>query len=395
MGPGLFPFALPLYNGNKSITMERQELINLADKILNNEASDEEVGLYVRWFEAAQSEGRGFIPDAASRKAAIYAAVLQNRLPRRLQLWAQPMRIAAAAMVILALGSGIFFLVRNRAATTNQTAYMPDVKAGGHKAILTLSSGKQLVLNDTEVGDIVVDQGVKIKKSNNGRIEYDLRELAVAGAGDKFNTITTPRGGEYQVILPDGSKVWLNAASSLKFPVAFNGGQRNVELTGEAYFEVAKDKTKPFHVKTANQTIEVLGTHFDIDAYDDEQATTTTLLEGSVKVNNGRASLLLAPGQQSLSFANKSAALRLNINADVEEAVAWKEGLFTFNQTDIPTFMRQISRWYNVDIVYENKIPTDSFSGTLSRSVNLSKVLTLLKFTGMNYKIEGRKLIIK
>ena len=229
-----------------------------------------------------------------------------------------------------------------------------------------------------------------------------LTYLSSALSGQKtteitYNTVSTPRGGQYEVILPDGTQVWLNAASSLKFPTAFIGKERNVELTGEAYFEVSKNKAMPFHVSAAGQVIEVLGTHFNVNAYTDETLLKTTLLEGSVKVNKGISFATLKPGQQSTINNNEiTPVIKIAEVTDADEVMAWKDGKFYFNNADIKTVMRQIGRWYNVDIEYAGKIPgNDGFTGTFSRNMTASKALKILAFSGVDFKIEGRKIIVK
>jgi ferric-dicitrate binding protein FerR (iron transport regulator) len=195
------------------------------------------------------------------------------------------------------------------------------------------------------------------------------------------------------LVLPDGTKVWLNAASSLKYPAAFAGNERRVELNGEAYFEVSKDPSKPFFVKTASQTVAVLGTHFNINSYTDESATKTTLLEGSVKVtgNNGQ-SVKIKPGEQAINYAN---AISIKENVDTDEAIAWKNGKFMFKNTDLQTIMRQLSRWYDVDVEYQGKIEQKHYMGRISRNVPVSQIFEILKTSGLNFTINGRKIIVK
>lgn len=311
---------------------------------------------------------------------------------RTYNLW---VRFAAAASIIICLTTGYFYLrpVQVKPAI-NQKIAKHDIAPGSNKAILTLSNGRQIVLSDASTGEIAREKSAAINKDSTGKIVYVATGSGNQSVGN-MNTISTPRGGQYQVVLPDGTHVWLNAASSLKYPTIFTGSDRNVELTGEAYFEVAKDKYHPFHVVSSSQTIEVLGTHFNVNTYNDEPAVKTTLLEGSVKIIHGNVTAMLKPGEQSVINNNVDAGIRVIDGIDTEDAIAWKEGKFKFDQTDISVLMRELSRWYDVDVVYQGKIPDDKFSGSLSRNVNISKVLTLLEFTGINFKIEGRTLIIK
>jgi ferric-dicitrate binding protein FerR (iron transport regulator) len=209
-----------------------------------------------------------------------------------------------------------------------------------------------------------------------------------------MNTLTTPRGGQYEVMLPDGTKVWLNSASSLTYPVTFAGKERRVELTGEAYFEVAKNTSSPFFVKTSGQTVKVLGTHFNINSYEDEKCVKTTLLEGSVVITSdgNKQAVNLKPGQQSV---NKAASFDVINEADIDEAVAWKNGKFLFRNTDLQTVMRQLSRWYDVDVEYQGTIAERHYRGRISRNVPVSQVFEILKTSGINFIINGRTIIVK
>ena len=207
-----------------------------------------------------------------------------------------------------------------------------------------------------------------------------------------YNTISTPNGGDYQLVLADGSKVWLNAASSLRFPANFVGRERKVELTGEAYFEVAKNPAMPFKVKLNGMEVEVLGTHFNINSYADESAIRTTLLEGSIKINRPHASSLLKPGQQAMM--DKNGQISVINDADLDEAVAWKDGKFQFDRADIHNVMRQLARWYNIDVEYKGTVASH-FGGTISRDVNLSKVLGMLHLTGeVKFQVQDKKVIV-
>ncbi|MDB5087420.1 MAG: FecR family protein, partial [Mucilaginibacter sp.] len=210
--------------------------------------------------------------------------------------------------------------------------------------------------------------------------------------GNLYNTVSTPRGGHYQVILPDGSQVWLNAASSIRFPTAFTDKERKVEISGEAYFEVAKNKALPFVVKVNSSEVRVFGTHFNVMAYTDEAAIKTTLLEGSVQFSNGSASCMLKPGEQS--ELTKSGQVKVISGVDVDNAIAWKNNMFDFENTDIESVMRQLSRWYDVDVVYNKKV-NDRFFAEIPSSSKLSEVLKALELTGkVNFDIQGRKIII-
>jgi ferric-dicitrate binding protein FerR (iron transport regulator) len=266
---------------------------------------------------------------------------------------------------------------------------------GGNKAILTLANGRQITLTGARNGTLAVQGAVAINKTADGRIIYNSSNEATSGhaAATTYNTMTTPRGGQYQVVLPDGSKVLLNAASSLTYPTTFNGNERKVELTGEAYFEVAHNASKPFKVSSNGQTVEVLGTHFNINAYKDEPAIKTTLLEGKVKVTANTLNKVhfLEPGQQSVFNAQTFAVNQV----ETEGVVAWTNGQFVFEDDNIQYIMRTVSRWYDVDVTYNGTAPDDIFGGSVSRFNNISEVLKTLQLTGkVHFEIEGRKIIV-
>src|SRR6185503_18584225 len=272
-------------------------------------------------------------------------------------------RIAAAASILIFLSVGGYFLLRkqpNKTDAANYSALKQDAAPGGNKAVLMLANGKSIVLNDAKNGKLAEQGAVAIDKTSDGQIVYNTHGASVHAASKiAYNTMTTPRGGQYHLTLADGTNVWLNAASSLKYPVVFTGGERKVELTGEAYFEVVHNNAKPFRVVTNGETIEDIGTHFNVFAYGDEKAVKTTLLEGAVKVSTAASSVFLKPGQQS-SVNQKEAKIDV-ASANIDEAVAWKNGLFEFNRADIPTVMRSLGRWYDLDIAYDGNIPQRRF----------------------------------
>ena len=314
----------------------------------------------------------------------------------------------AAAVFLLIFSSGIFYLLKspNSPATTNNsfTKIVIDksVLPGGNKAVLILADCTSIILDSASNGTIA-NQGVtKVIKLNTGQLVYNSSGADPASVS--YNTLTTPRGGQYQVTLQDGTVVWLNSGSSLRYPTAFIGNERKVYLTGEAYFEVAHLSTKggqgklPFIVKVNTPSgdggeVEVLGTHFNINSYADEETINTTLLEGSVKVNGADKSILLSPGEQSRLKPGSSLQVVKGINID--EAVAWKEGFFHFESADLSTILRQFSRWYDIDIVYEGKPKQRKFFGIVSRTSTLMNVLKMLKANDINFRVEGKRLIVK
>jgi transmembrane sensor len=334
---------------------------------------------------------------------------------KKLFVWL-PWLAAAAVMAGIFLGTYFLFINDNtvkRAAVIHKKQ-PADVAPGGNKAFLQLADGSIITLDDTDTGMLAQQGNTKVIKLNNGRLQYNC--MSQQNASILYNTITTPRGGQYHIILPDGSKVWLNAASSLRFPTVFAGKERSVQLTGEAYFEITHNKGMPFHVQVNDMKVEVLGTHFNVMGYENEKTVNTTLLEGSVVVksevggqkseNTGPTSdfrpptsVLLKPGQQAVLTHNRPAGrqgsrLTINNNADLDEVIAWKNGLFQFNSADIQTIMRQIERWYDVEVQYKGPIPEGHYSGIVPRDNNLLKVLRILEESDLKFSIEGRKLYL-
>lgn len=306
--------------------------------------------------------------------------------------------LSAAAVIVILLLAGIFYevqqqdiSVKNKTASIVSSEKNKAIVPGGNHARLVLADGTTIVLDSVQNGTIQ-HVGASVSKQN-GMLVYNGKIHSKPGMPVTFNTLNTPRGGQYMVVLPDGSKVWLNASSSLRFPTAFVGKKREVELTGEAYFEVAKNKEMPFYVNVKGMQVEVLGTHFNVNAYADDNSIKTSLLEGSVKIKKGSISGLLKPGQQGILENNKN-DLRID-RADMDEVVAWKNGLFQFDGANIKTIMLEISRWYNMEIVYEGSVAERSFVGKISRDAQLSDVLKILELSGVKFKLEGRKIIVQ
>lgn len=318
----------------------------------------------------------------------------QKKAPVKIQAKNNWLKYSAAASLIVLMSIG-GYLFTNRNATDAQSI-KADFSPGSNKATLTLSDGSIINLDDAKDGKLASQGNIAVNKTHDGQLYYDASKAPKADAGAKpiYNTIATPRGGQYQVKLADGTKVWLNSVSSISFPTAFSGKDRQVKVTGEVYFEVARNKAMPFIVNSGNQLVEVLGTHFNINSYDDEPDVKTTLLEGAVKIRqlNSGFSALLKPGQQSIS---KPSGPILVKKADTEQAVAWKNGLFQLNDVNIETIMRQASRWYDVDVVYQGKIPERKFSGKIKRNVKASEFLQMLTYFNVRFSTEGRKIIIK
>ena len=384
--------------------MEREEYLQvLLNKYLAGGQTKEELEELLRHFEVEENKGilqemiaqemakaNTSESDALIRaisenvEAKLFRQIRRKNRIRRLEPWH-----AIAAMLLIGLSFGGYFYLKQHKPADIQVAVKPaDILPGGNRAILTLGDGTKVNLTAAKNGEIAKQSGARISKAADGQVAYTITGNPTSVS---FNTIETPMGGEYQVMLPDGTKAWLNAASSLKYPTSFASlKNREVELTGEAYFEVAHNRAQTFLVKTAKQTVEVLGTHFNVMAYKDEVNTKTTLLEGSVKVSNGNSYKMLKPGQESLVKGD----IKIR-EADVDAAVAWKNGRTYFKDADIPTIMRSLGRWYNIDIVYQGDIPDELFTGGISRKSNLSSLLKILESGGIKATIEGRKLIVK
>lgn len=299
--------------------------------------------------------------------------------------------IAVAASLLLISGLAFYFSpYRDKKLAGQQlSALEHDIRPGGNKAYLTLSNGQRILLKEAKQGLLAKQTGVNITKSADGQLIYSVEQAGRKTSPGEYNTVETPKGGQYQINLPDGTRVWLNAASSLKYPVSFTGiEKRLVELKGEAYFEVTKDKHHPFIVKTAKQEVKVLGTHFNVNAYPDEGMIRTTLVEGLVELDN---SIRLQPGEQAV-LSNGHTQVR---QVDTDEAIAWKNGYFMFANEDIYSVMRKISRWYDVEVIYEGKITGSNFNGLISRFSNVSDLLHILKLTKtVHFKVEGRRITV-
>jgi transmembrane sensor len=338
------------------------------------------------------------VPGAAMpavAEAAILEAIFQAEPARvipmqRSRRWP---RIAVAVAILVGLIMGGYYWYssnkQGQAITVIPNAANPaDVQPGGNRATLTLADGKVIVLDSAVNGTLATQGNTTIHKINNGQLSYST----ASGKADAiaYNTLSTPRGGQYQLSLPDGTKVWLNAASSITYPTVFNEQDRTVNITGEAYFEVAKDPAKPFRVKVNDLAVQVLGTHFNVNSYEDEGAVTTTLLEGKVKLTRGKENIFLQPGQQGKGLQQ----LTIVNGADVNEVMAWKNGLFSFNGASIQAVMRQLSRWYDIEVSYEGTIPTETFSGEIGRGLTLKEVLEGLTETRIHFRIEGRRLVL-
>lgn len=303
-------------------------------------------------------------------------------------------RVALLALVLVLLCGGGWYSWLRTGQRAQPLASHPRPATpvpGTDRATLVLGDGQRVVLSGAADGDLAAQGTTRLHKQGN-TLAY--RMPGSAGRGTVlYNTLETPRGGKYRLVLPDGSRVWLDAASSLRFPTAFAGSERRVELTGQAYFEVVKNARQPFLVLAAGTSVRVLGTHFNVMAYADEQRLQTTLLEGAVQVASGSATAVLRPGQQATLPTGHQ---QFQVGpADTEAAVAWKNELFSFTDADMPAVMRQLARWYTLDVRYQGPVPTSHFTGELSRTQPLADILEVLQASGVHFQLRGTTLLVR
>lgn len=389
-----------LLNKVSANTATPEELQELADVVLST--GNEELLRLVEERFASADEGAIPLPTA-ERQSAMIAEILsadklsttESAVVHKLPFWTMARKIAAALIIILVTSATYFIVTRYDKDQAVQPGTVVQVTndrlPGTNRATLTLADGSVVYLDSTAAGTIAQQGNASVTKSDNGELVY--QQLAGAGqeTGLMFNTIVVPRGGTYELVLSDGTHVWLNSASTLKYPSSFTTNERNVELTGEAYFEVAKNPSKPFHVIAKNMKVEVVGTHFNMMVYEEENVQKVTLLEGAVNVVSQKSGVELKPGKQaSLNLQNQKLGVE---EVDADESVAWIKGYFQVNRID-EVFMRQLARWYDIEVVYEGAIKPNEFKGTIARSIKLSNVVQALRESGINCRIENNKLII-
>ncbi len=301
-------------------------------------------------------------------------------------------KYAAAVLLMISAGAAVWFFGKTPKAQEPIIAVAPvehDVMPGSNKAVLTLSDGRTVFL-DPESGQMIQENGIAIS-NNNGELLYGKSDVAV------INKMSTPKGGQYKIVLSDGTRVWLNSASSITYPTFFSSSLREVSVTGEVYFEVAENKKRPFIVSIpGGSKIEVLGTHFNVNVYDDESEQATTLIEGSIRLSKNDQKIMVTPGQQAISKNGDSEGKKFFQlqEADIEQVLAWRNNFFVFNKADIPVVMRQLSRWYDLNIHYNGKIPHRSFQGKIPRDISLSQVLNALEKMEVNFEIKDKILIV-
>ncbi|WP_293313322.1 FecR family protein [Pedobacter sp. UBA5917] len=390
--------------------MNKAEVEKLLERYRNGLCTEDEQALVESWHLSELKAGISDLDHAEliDAKKQIWNAIEEEtelKPVRKHTLW---LKLAAAAVVLFFIGFVINNQLKRQLTDPQQIAKTTEkiIKPGGNKATLTLADGSKISLTDATNGVIAKQAGINITKTSNGELIYTVSAQSASNVKkDVYNTIETPRGGQYQINLPDGTKVWLNAESALKYPAVFNGDERKVELKGEAYFEVAKLTDKkgirvPFKVKSdigagRSQEVEVLGTHFNINAYNNEPSNKTTLLEGSVRIKNLQSNIsqLLRPGQQSV-ISPSLPSIKIE-NVDAEEAVTWKDGYFSFNEENLATIMNKIARWYNVEIDYRGNKINKTFGGRISRFNSVNEVLDMLETTGaVHFKIEERRILV-
>lgn len=364
---------------------ERRELAALLNLPQNQELLPD---LLAEVWENAEPDHSIILPEKAAEMLA--GILYKEPAPVRMLNW---WRYVAAAIIVLSLGTAAWFILAKSKAPVPlvEIPVENDISPAHHKATLTLAGGKVVTL-DTASAGLLTQQGNTKVNVKDGQLTYN--RMSPANAEVIYNTLATARGETYSLTLADGSVVSLNAASSIRFPVAFNGPKRIVEITGEAYFKVAKNARQPFIVHTSQMDVLAVGTAFNVNVYNDEEAPATTLVEGVVKVSTaGEAQVkMLYPAQQArLEKQN----LLVNTRVNVEEVTAWKNGLFHFESADLKTILKELARWYDIEVVYEGKVSTEKFYSIMNRNSTLSSVLKALQANGVKFRIEGKKLIVQ
>jgi len=374
---------------------KREQLLH---KYLSGTCTPEERLQVEQWYR--QLDLPGELPSMEQMENDL--ADVRERLPRKLAHRLAPWYryVAAAAIAaVMAIGVYVYFFQSEWSGTESEvaaTSLPDDLAPGGNRAILQLADGTEIVLDERPDGTVAQEGEHAIYKHADGELVYQPEASGADREVPVFNRLQTPRGGQYHLVLPDGTHVWLNAASTLTYAISGATQERLVQLEGEAYFEVAGDPDRPFRVASRGQMVEVLGTHFNVNSYPDEPLIRTTLVEGAVKVSGStdQRPVVLAPGEQALWAEDNQLAIR---KVDVAQAVAWKNGKFNFSHSDVATVMRELSRWYNVDVVFEGEKPDITLSGEVYRNTNASNVLDILAFYDLDCRIvnqQGVKQII-
>ncbi|MBK0378451.1 FecR family protein [Mucilaginibacter segetis] len=378
--------------------MQKIDIKDLLSKYKTGTISEEELSLLEDWYLQWQVSSHKIDDEEFEKlKDEVWQTLMvlpPTSKPR--SVWPR-VSIAASILILLSVGLFLFSREKKTQEKQDQQVVKNDVAPGSNKAVLTLANGAHILLTDAKNGKLADQNNMQISKTADGRIAYTKSGHSSPNTDNApaYNTMTTPRGGQYQLSLSDGTKVWLNAASSITYPVVFSGTKRNVEITGEAYFEVAHNKDMPFVVSSGNQKIQVLGTHFNIKAYADDDAMSTTLVQGSVLVENltSGKTRKLTPGQQA-NIALKKGDIHIS-KVNTDEVISWKNGYFIFDNEDITSIMKMLSRWYNVDVVYSHINKNEKFGGTFSRSSNLSEIFANLELVGkVHFNIINKKILV-
>lgn len=399
---GDFVFSQTIYSNKAYMAAKynKEYLEQLAAKVLEGKATEAEK-VFLQAYYDAFDKGEEFTEGISGQDREILKNEIRSSLlagmdvpkGKVIPFYRRIVVQAAAAAAILLIGLLTFSYLHRPVQPIAVTSGINenDIPPGSDKAILTLSNGQQVILTGAKNGQLATEGNTSITKSGEGEVIYN--EKNGSSGALTYNTISTPRGGQFKISLPDGSRVWLNAASSITFPASFPGNERKVQVTGEVYFEVAHNKAKPFRVAFEQQVVEVMGTHFNINAYKEEPVLKTTLLEGKINLVSKQQSVILSPGQQA---GVKRSVEGITVSTvDLKEAAAWKDGLFVFHKATIQEVMRTAARWYDVEVEYGGDLEQRRFGGTISRYKNISELLDNVGIVGgFRYKIEGRKVIL-
>ena len=385
---------------------KRREFIQLIRKYLQQKASQQEILFLEKYYHYFEKEP-GILdqlsePEKETLKNELFLGIQQKtaRTGSIVPFYKNNWFRAVAAGLILVLSFGSYYFNKNKvsvsAINVEKSLHKTDALPGGNKAMLLLADGSSIILDTAKNGVLARQSNTNVLKLDNGQLAY--RASGTKNSEIVYNTITTPRGGQYHLVLPDKSTVFLNAASSIRFPVEFSGNERSVEITGEAYFEVAKDPGKTFKVLIKNKAndryseVEVLGTHFNINAYFEESYQKTTLVEGSIRFSMDNDQVTILPGEQVQLSQDGNISIRKNLN--MEKEIAWVNSLFIFDHNDIQSIMCQISNWYDVDVDFQGQVSPKTFSGVVSRKCNVSEVLKIMETAGIKFEIEGKKITV-
>lgn len=352
----------------------------LIHRYVTNQATEKELEAFFALLESSDMDGelQEYLDESVTK------TVEENIIPIRRYRFR---RIVAAAVLLITISIGGYLLLHKAGSQQQLAQQQPTtIQPGGNKAFLTLANGSKISLTDAKNGMIATQGKITISKTADGNIAYSADQSGKHLSGIQYNVLNTPRGGRYEAVLSDGTHFVLDASSSIRYPISFSGNERRVEITGQVYFEVVHNSNRPFRVTVKGQTIEDLGTHFNINAYDDEPTIKTTLIEGRVSINKN---VILIPGEQAA--IDKDGFVKVE-KAEIEQVVAWKKGLFVFDNTNIKDMMRDLSRWYDFEISYKGDMSDVDFQGNYLRSRDLFKLLKAIELTNkVKFKIEGRR----